>query len=148
MQKINIRRLYYQLRHKYLTLNNAVIVIACFIAISWAWGSITVMERNYTLERKLEAKKKELQLAELQAQTLQLENRYYQTDEYKELEVRKRLGLAYPGEKVLILPPNSTSASSIDTPVSSSNKIVIEKPMNFQQWLNFLFGGGGTDLKK
>ncbi len=140
MQKINIRRLYYHFRHRYLTLNNVVILIACLIAISWAWGSISVLERNFALERELDGKKKELQLAELEKETLKLENRYYETDEYKELEVRKRLGLAAPGEKVLILPPNSAAAKTADVPETAEKNEISERPTNFQQWVNFLFG--------
>ena len=87
-----------------MTTNNIVMVVALFIAASWAWGSVTVMERNYTLQRELDAKKRELTLVELQTELLRYEQQYYKSDEYKDLSAREHLRLASPGEKVLILP--------------------------------------------
>ncbi len=147
MKKTNIRRLYYHITHTYFTLNNLVIVIAFAIAAGWAWGSVNVMQRNYALQAELDSKKQQLQVADLEAQTLQFEQKYYQSDEYKELEVRKRLGLAAPGEHVVVLPPNSQAVISSDKQVGPSPAKLIETS-NFQQWMNFLFGGNTKNLQK
>ena len=148
MKKINIRRIYYQLRHKYFTLNNAVIVVAFAIAAGWVWGSLGVMQRNYTLQKELDDKNRQLIIAQLDTASAKLQQRYYQTDEYKELAVRERLGLVTPGESVLILPPNSKSAIDADktTPVIST---VPSQPVgNFQQWMNFLLGGSSKSMSR
>ena len=50
MKKINIRKIYYHLRHRYLTLNNVVIAVALMIGLGWAWGSIGMMQRNFALQ--------------------------------------------------------------------------------------------------
>jgi cell division protein FtsB len=147
MKKTNIRRLYYHITHTYFTLNNLVIVIAFAIAAGWAWGSVNVMQRNYALQAELDSKKQQLQVADLEAQTLQFERKYYQSDEYKELEVRKRLGLAAPGEHVVVLPPNSQAVIDSDKQVSPSAVKLIETS-KFQQWMNFLFGGNTKNLQK
>jgi hypothetical protein len=139
MKKINIRRLYYHIRHNYFTLNNFVIAIAFAIAAGWVWGSLGVMQRNYDLQKDLDYKKRQLQLAQLQTSSLELQGRYYKTREYQELAIRQDLGLGLPGEAVLILPPNSQAAkdaekivrTQVSTPVQTSN---------FNQWMNFLFG--------
>ena len=147
MKKTNIRRLYYHVTHNYLTLNNLVILIAFAIAAGWAWGSVNVMQRNYGLQHELDSKKQQLQVADLEAQTLQFEKKFYQSDEYKELEARKRLGLATSGENVVILPPNSQAALESDKQTVTPTVAVI-KTSNFQQWINFLFGGNSKNLQK
>ncbi len=143
MQKINIRKFIYHVRHKYLTFNNLVILTAFLIAAGWVWGSLQVMQRNYGLQKEVDQKRRELQLADLQKQSLQLQQRYYQTDEYRELAAREALGLVMPGEKLLILPANSQVAKDADKkPVTSSAAATPQdKTSNMEQWLNFLFGG-------
>jgi len=143
MQKINIRKFIYHVRHKYLTFNNLVIMTAFLIALGWVWGSLQVMQRNYGLQKEVDFKRRQLQLAELQKDSLELQQRYYQTNEYKELAARESLGLVMPGEKVLILPENSEAAKKSDTKKSGSSSQVVpqDKTSNMEQWLNFLFGG-------
>ncbi len=143
MQKINLRKLIYTIRHKYLTFNNAVIVVAFLIAAGWVWGSLQVMQRNYTLQKEVDHKKRQLKLAELQKDSLELANRYYATDEYKELALRDSLGLVMPGERLLILPDNSEAAKAADaTPATAGSQAVPQdQTSNLEQWLNFLFGG-------
>lgn len=140
MKKINIRRIYYHLRHKYFTLNNAVILVAFMIAAGWVWGSLGVMQRNYTLQRELDRSRQELQLAELQVRNLELEGRYYQTEEFQGLAVRQRLGLVSPGESVLILPENSDAARAVDEQGTVASGAQLVEASNFEQWMDFLFG--------
>jgi hypothetical protein len=139
MPNINIRKIIYALRHKYMTLNNVVIVVAFLIAASWVWGSLTMMQRNYNLQKEVDYKKRQLELVELQRDNLDLQKRYYQTEEYQELSVRESLGLVRPGEKVLILPENSETAKNTDVP--QSVVVATVQTTNIQQWINFLFGG-------
>lgn len=143
MQKINIQKLIYHVRHKYLTFNNLVILTAFLIAAGWIWGSLQVMQRNYALQKEVDYKKRQLQLAELQKDSLELQKRYYQTNEYKELAARESLGLVMPGEKVLILPDNSELAMQADKQSSGTPAAAVaqDKTSNLEQWLNFLFGG-------
>jgi cell division protein FtsB len=142
MQKINIRKFYYHVRHRYFTMNNVVIGIALIIGASWAWGSIGMMQRNYDLQKGVDGKAREALLAELEVQNLKFEQKYYQSEEYKELAVRERLGLVAPGEKVLFLPANSQAAKDADARLTAKKQAVSTEPVgNLQQWLNFLFGG-------
>lgn len=149
MPHINIRKIIYTIRHKYLTFNNVVIAAAFLIAASWVWGSLEVMQRNYTLQKEVDIKQRQLQLTQLQRDSLELQKKYYQTDEYKELAVRDTLGLVRPGEKLLILPVNTAEAKAADAPVK---QVVVDQETtpNLQQWLNFLFGGNskGIDTKE
>ena len=146
MKKINIRRSYYHIRHTYFTLNNVVIFVAFLIAASWIWGSLGVMQRNYGLQKEVDYKKRELQLAQLETTSSELEQHYYQTAEYQEVAVREDLGLALPGERVLILPPNSQAVKDADTKASLRIDVVPVQTTNLQQWINFLFGGNSKSV--
>ncbi|MEP7204965.1 MAG: hypothetical protein ABI716_02115 [Candidatus Saccharibacteria bacterium] len=147
MKKINTRRLYYRIRHQYLTLNNLVIGLAFIVAASWVWGSLGVMQRNYGLQKEVDLKGRGLLLAQLETRSLELEKRYYQTREYQELAVRQDLGLVLPGEKVLVLPPNSLAAKNEDAP--ASDKLAAAVPVSdFRQWVNFLFGGNSKRISQ
>src|SRR5665647_2250574 len=133
MKKINIRRLYYRFKNDYLTLNNVVIFIAFVIAANWIWGSLQMMQRNFTLQKELDDKSRQLIVAQLDTANAKLEQRYYQTDEYKELAVRQQLGLVTPGESVLILPANSAVVKASDKAVSTSSTIKAVPISNFSQ---------------
>jgi cell division protein FtsB len=145
-KQIQIRRLYYHLKHHYFTVNNAVIAIAVVVALSWAWGSIAMMQRNYALQRRLDAKERELVLTQLEVETLKYEQAYYQTREYQELAARRHLGLGKKGEKVLYLPENSQAAKDYGKEEAVSQPVV--ELTNFEQWLNFLSGRNARDLSE
>jgi cell division protein FtsB len=146
MKNINIRKAIYYARHRLLTTNNLVVIVGLFIAASWVWGSVQAMERNYKLQKEIDYKQRELKLSQLETQKLKFEQNYYKSDEYKELAVRERLGLVLPGEKVLILPPNSSQAKAEDAAASAAAPKQVQTS-NFQQWMNFLFGGAYRSLQ-
>ncbi len=147
MKNINIRKFMYTVRHKYLTFNNLVVLTAFLIALGWVWGSLGVMQRNYGLQKEVDQKRRQLELAELQKDSLELQQRYYQTNEYKELAARESLGLVMPGEKLLILPKNSEAAKKADAPTVALTAPAQESTSNLEQWLNFLFGGYSRSIE-
>lgn len=149
MKKINIQKLIYVARKKYFTLNHIVVAVALLVATSWMWGALDMMQRNYSLQREVDTQKRQLQLVELQRDSLALQKRYYQTREYQELVARESLGLVMPGEKVLIIPKNLTeSGADSDSPTGDFNQSQSQsiQPGNMQQWFNFLFGGNSQSL--
>jgi hypothetical protein len=142
MKKINVRKTYYLIRHRYFTMNNMVIAVALLIGVGWAWGSVQMMQRNFELQKEIDDKRRQLTLVQLQAETITYEQKYYKSSEYQELAIRDRLGLAMPGEKALILPPNSSAAKNADTLLAAetSRQDTATPPSNFELWMNFLFG--------
>ena len=151
MQNRQLKRFIYHVRHNYLTMNNIVLLVAAMIALSWAWSSVQAVQRNYQLQRDVDDKRRQLALTELQTATLEYEQRYYKSREYQTLEVKRRLGLAEPGEKVLVLPPNSQQAKAADPGGQSSDlSLAVDAPAPppFQQWMNFLFGGNRQYLER
>lgn len=135
---LKIKRLLYRVRHDYLTLNNVVMLIACLIALNWMWGSITAMQRNYDLQQMVDRKRQQVEIEKLRVSLLEYEGKYYESSEYLDLAVRQRMGLGYPGEKQIIVASTDDDSSvqpttdTVTTPKADSN---------FQQWMNFLFGG-------
>ncbi len=148
MKNRNLQKFYYRLRHDYLTMNNVVLGVALLVAAGWTWGSMQAMQRNYALQKDLDNKQRQVTLLQLEADKLKYEQNYYRSDEYKELAVRERLGLVFPGEKVLILPPNSEEAKAADAAYTDKRVDRPAQPNNLEQWVNFLFGGTYRDLNK
>lgn len=143
MKKINIRKLYYLVRHRYLTIETVVVVVALVIGAGWAWGSVQMMQRNYQLQKNIDSKMREEQLTELEVQNLKFQRTYYQSTEYQELTVRERLGIVASGEKVLFLPENSAAAKLAGKQTAQKDTgLAPNQGGNFQLWINFLFGGG------
>lgn len=140
MKNINIRKWYYHIKHRYVTMNNIVIAVGLLIGISWTWGSIGMMQRNYMLQKEVDGKKQEQLLADLQVQTLTFAQNYYKSSEYQDLAMRKWLGVTDPGEKALILPPNTQWAKNADAAYQSRTTSAAPVESNLQQWVNFLFG--------
>ena len=124
----------------HLTLNNGVLFIALLITANWAWGTVEALQSNFLLQEQVDNLIQQNNYYALQNQTLQLQQNYYKTNEYLELAARTWLGKANPGEKVLILPPNTVSDQA---PTSSKpTSTPLAKRSNFEQWMYFLFGKG------
>ena len=70
--------------------------------MSWAWGSIESMQKNYELQRSIDNKRQQVEIEKLQVALLEYESKYYQSEEYQELTIRQRTGKGLPGEKQLI----------------------------------------------
>ena len=143
MQNRKLKRLLYHVRHRYLTMNNIVLAVAVVIAVSWAWASVQAVQRNYVLQREVDDKRRQAKLIELQTENLEYEQRYYKSREYLALEAKRRLGLAEPGEKVLVLPPNTAEAKALDDTAGQDSGAIASTPVPpspLQQWLDFLFG--------
>lgn len=146
MQKINIRRTIYHIRHRYLTLNNIVIAVAFLIAFIWVWGALSATERNFRLQKEVDYKNQLLLVSQLETENLQLQKRYFQTAEYQELAARESLTLALPGERQLTLPPNTQAAIDANK-VDQVRRPDASQASNIEQWVNFLFGGYSKSIE-
>ena len=123
---------------QYYNLNNVVVVAALLIALSWMWGTMEALQKNFSLQQEVDEQKQEVDLLRLETQNLEYEKRYFASDEFIELAARERLGLASPGEKMILLPENTVTDE-----LTKQNEPHIQKQTNFQQWMNFLLGSRG-----
>lgn len=133
----------------YGTMNNIVVAVALVVAASWAWGSISVMQTNFTAQKQVDSQKRQLQLTQLEVDTLKFQQNYYNSDEYKDLAARQDLGLVSPGEKVLILPANSVKVQQedkTDTDREVATAQAAEPNSNVGQWMDFFAGRDASSL--
>ena len=134
----------------YGTLNNIVMGVALLVAASWAWGTVSQMQTNFAAQKAVDEQKRELRLTELQLATLKYQQNYYKSDEYKDLAARTKLGLVSPGEKVLVLPPNSQAVidqDAADEKTTAEGVSQAPKGTNLEQWLKFLTGQSAQGLQ-
>lgn len=121
----------------YVTIQNGALVLGLLIAMSWVWGTVGTLSRNFQLQQEVDQLDAQIQLAKLQNQNLSYQKNYYESSEYLEMSARELLGKVAPGEHVIILPDSSNikdKTSTSTTPASA------EKPSNFTQWMQFFFG--------
>lgn len=124
------------------TLDNAVLVVAFLIAASWVWNTIVAIQRNFKLQQQVDILRQEIAVQELENKTRRFQNKYYESAEYQELSARERLNKAAPGEKVIILPPNTVHATPTQVALHEDEQPITTRS-NFAQWMYFLFGDKG-----
>ena len=131
------RKVRYYAKRDVFTARNIVTILAVAICFYWAWGAINSTARNWNLAEKLKSKELEAAKIKLEVDKNQFEQQYYNTDEYKELMARTKLGKKLKDETMVILPDNSEKAK---TKYLEKNTEQSEFRSNFSQWLDFLFG--------
>jgi cell division protein FtsB len=93
--------------------------------------------------RKLEINR---EVNELEAEVSLLEERntkmadliqYLNSSSWQEKEVKSRLNLQSPGEKVVLIPENNQTNINVPEQLESSRQVTEEKISNPQKWLNY-----------
>ncbi len=90
--KTKTRRAKYYFSNDILTLSNIIMGSVIVVSIVWVWGSISAMEKNYAIQKKLELKQRQALIEEINYQTLQYEQKYLKSSEYQELAVIESKG--------------------------------------------------------
>ena len=122
----------------YVTIQNGALALALLIAVSWVWGTVGTLNRNFQLQQQVDRLDQQIELSKLQNQNLSYQKNYFESSEYLELSSRELLGKVAPGEKVIILPDSSNITDK--KTVAARTIIATEKPSNFTQWMQFFFG--------
>jgi hypothetical protein len=134
-----IRKMKFKLSHDFFSVENIVLVIAIAMCLMWTYQSIEAMSRNWKLVEKLNISNKTLELTKLEVEMAQLENEYYSSDEYKELNARKFANKQLPGEQMVYLPDNTEVAKNKHAKIESEIAKTSEKEMsNFEKWMAYL----------
>lgn len=136
--KTSLRRFYFRIKHDYLSFDNIVFFIAIIACFFWTYSSLSATARNWELAQKLNVRKKEMELLELEVATMETENLYYNSVEYQELAARAKLNKQFEGEHMVYLPENSEEAKTKYD--SETEEAPTPEPSNFSQWFSFLFG--------
>ncbi|MFZ1458927.1 MAG: septum formation initiator family protein [Candidatus Saccharimonadales bacterium] len=126
---------YYQMFRRHATLNNGVLAAAAIIVLASVWNTVETLQKNFLLQQRVDTMKQEIAIAEIETETLKLQQQYLKSTEYQELTARAKLGKSSPGEKVIILPPLPKS----DTPQAETPTTRVPRS-NFAKWTQFFFG--------
>ena len=114
------------------------------IVLLVSWSGVKTIDTNYHLQQQIASLEQENQVQDLANTNIQLQNQYYQTDEYLELSARQNFGLAAPGETVLNVSKEVALAHTKNLPdaeASQVKKTEAKQPAyqrHFQSWINFL----------
>lgn len=113
------------------------------IVLLISWSGVKTIQTNYSLQKQISQLTQENQVQQLQNNTLQLQDEYFNTNQYLELSARQNLGLAAPGETELLVPPSVALAQLVQLPsqavTASSPKVNQSKyAQNFTAWVDFL----------
>ncbi len=118
-----------------LTIQNAGLAIAVVIALSWVWGAVVTLQKNYKYQRQIDDNNQQIALTKLQNQTYQYQQAYYKSNEFLELSARAKLDKALPGEHLVVLP----SSDGIKDVTTAQKATVVDAESNFAKWINFFF---------
>ena len=131
------RRFRFKLKHDVLVVDNVVLILAIALCLVWTYQSIVAMSRNWELSEEITARRRDLELIEMEVEAAELENEYYKTDEYQEIIARKFLDKESYGENMVMMPENSEEAKNKHNETVAEMK---EKQYsNFEKWMMYLF---------
>ncbi len=125
-----------QIIKHYYTLDNIVLSAAILMATGFIWSTMGALQSNYVLQDQVDILRSQVEASKLESETLELENSYFASDEYLELQARQQLGKVAPGEHMLILPTNTVS-DSVTADATKSQTVFTSS--NLQAWMNFFF---------
>ena len=110
------------------------------IALLISWSGVKVIETNYNLQKDIARLKQENSVHELENKNMALQNQYYKSNEYLELEARKNFGLAAPGETVIVVPKQVAMKHVLKAPEKQQAKTGVKskQQQNFDDWMDFL----------
>lgn len=132
---------------QFTDVRNIILYIFGIFALAFTWSGIKSVQNNYELQKQISQLKQQNAVFELENENTALQNKYLQTDQYLELAARQNLGLAAPGEKVLVV-PKSTAMKYVDQSLDYSNNKANTKvadnrskyAKNLESWRDFLLG--------
>ena len=127
---------------------NVGFYIFAVIVLAIAWSGVKTVQNNYELQKQISLLQQQNETLKLYNQNTSLQSQFYDADQYLELAARQNLGLAAPGETVLLV-PKSVAMKYVDPslapaqPNSESGSSDVSKSkfaQNFQNWRDFLLG--------
>lgn len=108
------------------------------ILVSVLFGPALVSEfyRDYQIEREIDSLKKEIDTLDKNNYQLSKLVEYYNTDQFKEMEARKRLNLKKEGESLVII---KQSGEDLKKTSEKEEKENVENLPNYMKWWNYFF---------
>jgi len=126
-QKFNFTRI---LRSRLFLIGGVAMLVLVSIALS------KEVVRRYAVNREINQLKKDVEDLEKRNAELSDLIQYVNTEDFQEKEARTKLGMAKPGEKVVVIPDvpeQQPEEGTINTPAN------LEEMSNPQRWWNYFF---------
>ncbi len=127
-------------------MRNVGLYIFTLIVVVISWSGVKTVQKNYELQKKISVLAQQNAVLKLQNENTALQNKYFETDQYLELAARQNLGLAAPGEQVLLV-PKSLAMKYVDPSLAPKTNQVSttadNRPKyirNLEAWRDFLLG--------
>lgn len=116
-------------------------VVFVVIVLLISWSGVKTIQTNYGLQKQIASINQQNDLQKLQNDNLELQNQYYNSDQYLDIAARQNFGLAAPGEKMVIVPEKVALAHTVDLPIETKKETAQDKKpkyqQNFESWVNF-----------
>ncbi|MBI2592366.1 cell division protein FtsL [Candidatus Saccharibacteria bacterium] len=141
-----VKNLWNHRRVKQLTdPRNIGLYIFLIVVLAISWSAVKTVQTNYELQKQISTLKQQNEVLKLQNQNTDLQNKYLQTDQYLELAARQDLGLAAPGEQVMLISKDA-ALKYVDQSLVPKTEFASQEDKrsgyakNFEAWRNFLLG--------
>lgn len=128
-------------------IRNIGLYIFGIVVVAIAWSGAKTVQNNYQLQKQIVSLKQQNEVLSLQNDNTALQNQFYQTNEYLELSARQNLGLAAPGEQVMVIPTalamkyvDPKLASNPDSSLTKTADTRSKYAKNLEDWRDFLLG--------
>jgi cell division protein FtsB len=111
------------------------------VVLLLSWSGVKSIQTNYELQKQISGLQQQNDVQKLKNNNLALENEYYETTTYQDLQARLNFGLAAPGEKEIVVPKTVALSYTVEPPKQSATTKPSDKQSgsqrNFQAWVNF-----------
>jgi len=118
------------------------ILVAAVFAFA-IYSNIRLAIRNYELRQTVQSSKEEVEALKRRNEKLRLLLTFYETDEYQEVEAKRRLGLKRPDETAVLvsgLPANSLADTLEDFVYREPEPVQAPQDTNLQRWWKYIRG--------
>lgn len=121
---------------KHLTIENIAIVVSFVFALFCAVNAIASLQKNYELLSRVREGQLTNEILKIKNANLRLQQTYYKTNEFMELQARTKLNKALPGENLVLLPKIELTITKPQEVTSVESRELT----NQQKWAQFLLG--------
>ena len=115
-------------------------VLFVIIVLLISWSGVKTIQANYDLQKQIATAKQENNIQQLENATLKLENQYYQSNQYLNLQARQDYGLAAPGEQEILVPKSVAMYYAPKVTLPATGPVKSYQPTyqkDMQDWVNY-----------
>ncbi len=130
-----------QFAERFRDVRFAGLMLFLVVVLLISWSGVKSIQSNYELQKQISGLQQQNAVQQLTNTNLKLENEYYNTDSYLDLQARLNFGLAAPGEKEIVVPKTVALSYTVEPPKPAATPKPSDKQpsaqRNFEAWVNF-----------